>query len=204
MIVTSAAVARETTPAVSGGSGATDQPWTDQSGSLDSVVAVRPLGLLTHACSPSRSKPRSYIKISRQTAVTVFKRHFLSNWRNSMGAPFSTIKATVTPGEGELGAMSISFPAISAERSSTLGRERPERSLYSPLRLNSPKIGTHQHYGKERLKASRSSERRATPALAGQLVEGYIGTPWPALGTISVNFRAKISIGACAFLHSLL
>src|SRR5271155_2809056 len=39
--------------------------------------------------------------------------------RNSTGAPFSTIKAMVTSGEGELGAISISFPAISAERSST-------------------------------------------------------------------------------------
>jgi len=56
---------------------------------------------------------------SATTPLTVFKHHFLSNWRNSTGAPFSTIKATLTPGEGELGAISISFPAISAERSST-------------------------------------------------------------------------------------
>jgi hypothetical protein len=61
----------------------------------------------------------SGVKQSATTPLTVFKHHFLSNWRNSTGAPFSTIKATVTPGEGELGAMSISFPAISAERSST-------------------------------------------------------------------------------------
>jgi hypothetical protein len=44
-----------------------------------------------------------------QNPVTVFKHYFLLNWRNSTGAPFSTIKATVTPGEGELGAISISF-----------------------------------------------------------------------------------------------
>ena len=46
---------------------------------------------------------------SATTPLTVFKHHFLSNWRNSTGAPFSTIKATVTPGEGELAAISISF-----------------------------------------------------------------------------------------------
>ena len=62
---------------------------------------------------------RFFRQRSATTLLIVFKHHFLSNWRNSTGAPFSTIKATVTPGEGELGAISISFPAISAERSST-------------------------------------------------------------------------------------
>jgi hypothetical protein len=49
---------------------------------------------------------------SATTPLTVFKYHVLLNWKNSTGAPFSTIKATVTPGEGELGPISISFLAI--------------------------------------------------------------------------------------------
>ena len=82
--------------------------WSTQ---LDAAGAMQSGGIL------------SGIAMLRQRSatipLTVFKYHFLSNWRNSTGAPFSTIKATVTPGEGELGAISISFPAISAERSST-------------------------------------------------------------------------------------
>jgi hypothetical protein len=78
-------------------------------------------------CSPRANGIRPAILVvncqnhvcAQNLPLTVFKHHFVSNWRNSTGAPFSTIKATVTPGEGELGAISISFPAISAERSST-------------------------------------------------------------------------------------
>src|SRR5437870_7663038 len=65
---------------------------------------------------------------SATTPLTVFKHHFLSKWRNSTGAPCLTIKATVTPGEGELGAISISFPAISAERSSTSKRHAEQNA----------------------------------------------------------------------------
>ena len=52
---------------------------------------------------------RDFSPTIRHYPMMVFIHHFLSNWRNSTGAPFSTIEATVTPGEGELGAISISF-----------------------------------------------------------------------------------------------
>jgi hypothetical protein len=42
-----------------------------------------------------------------------------SNCRNSIGAPLSTINATVTPSVGLLGAISTSLPLIAAARSST-------------------------------------------------------------------------------------
>jgi hypothetical protein len=77
-------------------------------------------GVAASRMARARFLPRSsgdFSSTIRHNRSTVFKHPFSSNWRNSTGAPFPTIKATVTPGEGALGAINISFPAISGERS---------------------------------------------------------------------------------------